>query len=154
MQLNLCNSQWNILVRKQNDRKLSFQPACKCAVTQSCLVFCDPMYYSLPGFSVHGILQARVVEWVAFSPPRGFPDPGIELLFFFCVSCMGMWFFINEPPGDPFFFFFFFNKLYLKMVNMYSKASFNSQMIYYFESNLIYLVSFPVYMIFKNMSKE
>ena len=40
------------------------------------------------------------------------------------------------------------------MVNMYSKASFNSQMIYYFESNLIYLVSFPVYMIFKNMSKE
>ena len=40
------------------------------------------------------------------------------------------------------------------MVSMYSEKSFKSQMIYYFESNLIYLVSFSVYMIFKNMGKE
>ena len=33
-------------------------------VTQSCLTLCDPMDYSLPGFSVHGILQARTLEWV------------------------------------------------------------------------------------------
>ena len=34
---------------------------------QSCLTLCDPMDCSLPGFSVHGILQARALEWVAIS---------------------------------------------------------------------------------------
>ena len=36
-------------------------------VTQSCLTLCDPVDCSLPGSSVHGILQARIVEWVAIS---------------------------------------------------------------------------------------
>ena len=38
-------------------------------VTQSCLTLSDPMDYSLPGSSVHGIFQARVLEWgaIAFS---------------------------------------------------------------------------------------
>ena len=40
-------------------------------VTQSCLTLCDPMDYSLPGSSLHGILQARVLEWVAISFSRG-----------------------------------------------------------------------------------
>ena len=34
---------------------------------QSCLTLCDPIDYSLTGFSVHGILQARTLEWVAIS---------------------------------------------------------------------------------------
>ena len=34
---------------------------------QSCLTLCDPIDSSLPGFSVHGILQARTLEWVAIS---------------------------------------------------------------------------------------
>ena len=34
---------------------------------QSCPTLCDPMNYSPPGFSVHGILQARILEWVAIS---------------------------------------------------------------------------------------
>ena len=34
---------------------------------QSCLTLCDPMECSLPGFSVHGILQARTLRWVAIS---------------------------------------------------------------------------------------
>ena len=34
---------------------------------QSCLTLCDPMDCSLLGFSVHGILQARTLEWVAIS---------------------------------------------------------------------------------------
>ena len=51
----------------------------KCAkLLQSCLTLCDPRDYSLPGFSVHGILQARILEWVAFSSSRDLPDPGIE----------------------------------------------------------------------------
>ena len=38
-------------------------------VAQSCLTLCDPMDYSLPGSSLHGIFQARVLEWdaIAFS---------------------------------------------------------------------------------------
>ena len=36
-------------------------------VTQSCLTLCDPMDYSPVGSSVHGILQARILEWVAIS---------------------------------------------------------------------------------------
>ena len=40
-------------------------------VAQSCLTLCDPMDCSLPGFSVHGILQARKLEWVAIPFSRG-----------------------------------------------------------------------------------
>ena len=36
------------------------------------------MDYSLPGSSVHGISQARILEWVAISFFRDLPDPGIE----------------------------------------------------------------------------
>ena len=41
------------------------------SVAQSCLTLCDPMGYSPPGSSVHGILQARILEWVAMSFNRG-----------------------------------------------------------------------------------
>ena len=40
-------------------------------VTQSCLILCDPMDYSPPGSSVHGTLQARILEWVAMPSSRG-----------------------------------------------------------------------------------
>ena len=36
-------------------------------VTQSCPTLCDPMDYSLPGSSVHGIFQAIVLKWIAIS---------------------------------------------------------------------------------------
>ena len=41
-------------------------------VAQSCLTICDPMDCGLPGSSVHGIFQARVMEWVTISFSRGF----------------------------------------------------------------------------------
>ena len=44
-------------------------------VAQSCPTLCYPMDYSLPGSSLHGILQARVLEWVAISFSRGSPQP-------------------------------------------------------------------------------
>ena len=47
-------------------------------VTQSCLTLCDPMGCSLPGCSVHGILQARILQWVAMPFSRDRPDSGIE----------------------------------------------------------------------------
>ena len=38
----------------------------------------DPMDCSLPGFSVHGISQARILEWVAIFSSRDLPDPRME----------------------------------------------------------------------------
>ena len=43
----------------------------KVLVAQSCLTLCDPMDCSLPGSSVHGILQARILEWVVIPFSRG-----------------------------------------------------------------------------------
>ena len=40
-------------------------------IAQSCLALCDPMDCSLPGSSIHGISQARILEWVAISSSRG-----------------------------------------------------------------------------------
>ena len=44
-------------------------------VTQSCLTLCDPVDYSLPGISIHGILQARIQEWFTISFSRGSSRP-------------------------------------------------------------------------------
>ena len=51
---------------KIDSLKIHFQSE----VTQSCLTLCDPMDCSLPGSSVHGIFQERVLEWVAISVSR------------------------------------------------------------------------------------
>ena len=40
-------------------------------VTQSCPILCSAMDCSLPGSSVHGVLQERILEWVAISFSRG-----------------------------------------------------------------------------------
>ena len=50
----------------------------KVLVVQSCLTLCNPMDCSPPGSSIHGIFQARILEWVAMPSPGGLPDPGIE----------------------------------------------------------------------------
>ena len=52
-----------------------------CAMFQSCLSFCDPMDYNLPGSSVYGLLQARILEWSPWASP-GKNTP-------------------YTPPGDP-----------------------------------------------------
>ena len=46
----------------------------KVKVAQSCPTLCDPK-----DFTVHGILQARILKWVAFPVSRDLPNPGIEL---------------------------------------------------------------------------
>ena len=47
-------------------------------VIQSSSTLCDPMDCGLPGSSVHGILQARILQWVAMSLPGDLPDPGLN----------------------------------------------------------------------------
>ena len=63
-------------------------------VTQSCLTLCDHMDCSPPGFSVHGILQARILEWVAIPFSRGSSWPRDWTL----VSCIELPF---ELQGSP-----------------------------------------------------
>ena len=47
----------------------------KAIATQLCLTLCNPMDYNLPGFSVHGILQAKILAWVVISFSRGSSQP-------------------------------------------------------------------------------
>ena len=60
-----------------------------CLCAQSCLTLGDPLDCSPPGSSVHGILQARILEWVAISSSMGSPWPGDQT----CVSCVAGGFF-------------------------------------------------------------
>ena len=55
---------------------------------QSCLTLCHAMDCSPPGFSVLGILQARLLEWVAISSSRGSSQPGDRTRISY-VSCIG-----------------------------------------------------------------
>ena len=67
---------------------------------QSCLTLCDPMYCSLPGSSIHGVLQARILEGVAIYFSKGSFQPR-DQTFVSCGSCFAGRFFTDEPPGNP-----------------------------------------------------
>ena len=54
---------------------------------QSCLTLCDPMNCSPPGSSIHGIFQARILEWVAISYSRG-SSPPRDRTHVSCSSCV------------------------------------------------------------------
>jgi len=58
------------------------------------------MACSPPVSSVHRILQARVLEWLPFSPPGDLPDPGIKLGSLVSPELAGR-FFTTVPPGKP-----------------------------------------------------
>ena len=59
--------------------------------------FCNSMDYSPPGFFVHGILQARILEWVDISFSRG----SSWSRDWTCIPCLAGGFFASEPPGKP-----------------------------------------------------
>ena len=62
---------WVIGLRAEDLKtEWEFYYSCESEVTQSCPTLCDPMDCSLPGSSIHGILQARILEWVAISFSR------------------------------------------------------------------------------------
>ena len=67
------------------------------SVAQSCLTLCNPMDCSLPGFSVHGIFQVRVPEWVAITFSRGSSQPRDRTR----VPALQADTLPSEPPGKP-----------------------------------------------------
>ena len=60
---------------------------CVCSVAQRCPTICYPLEYSLPGASVHGILQAKILEWFVIPFSRGSSRPRGQTH----VSCIGRW---------------------------------------------------------------
>ena len=66
----------------------NFRMVCCGLVAQSCLTLWDPMDCILPGFSVHGVLQARILERVAISSSRGSFQPRERT----CISCVSEFF--------------------------------------------------------------
>ena len=66
---------------------------------QSCLTLCNPVDHSLPGSSVHGILQARILEWVAIPSSRESSWPR-DWTCVSCVSYSGRWFYTTSTSWE------------------------------------------------------
>ena len=81
---------------------LWFLPVCVHAQSRPCPALCKPMDLSLPDSSVHGILQARILEWLLYPPPGDLPDPdsGIELKSP-ASPALRLDSLPTEPPGKP-----------------------------------------------------
>ena len=108
-----CNASGEHICAKSN--------MCVCLSFQSCLTLCDPMDYSPPDSSLHGVLQGRKLEWVAMPFSRGSSQPGIEPMSLTSPALAGGFFttsartkandqqsqaapkasLIPNPPGDP-----------------------------------------------------
>ena len=68
---------------------------------QSCLALCNPMDCNPPGSSVHGIFQARIVEWLAIPFSRGFSRPR-DWTQVSCIACVFFTVWATmEPPVMP-----------------------------------------------------
>ena len=65
---------------------------------QLCLTLCDPMDCSPPGSSVRGILQARILEWIAIPSPGDLPNSRIELV---SLTSNLHWLVGSLPPAPP-----------------------------------------------------
>ena len=67
---------------------------------QVCLTLCDPMNCSPSGSSAHGILQARILEWVTVPSSSGLSRPRDQTRVS-CISSLAGRSFTTEPPGKP-----------------------------------------------------
>ena len=104
--LEICHSSENICtieINRHYHDLLSYHSQVKLIGTQLCPTLCEPMICSPPGSSVHGIFQARLLEWVAISFSRGSSRPRDRSLvsyitgrFFPDLSQQG------SPPPQPF----------------------------------------------------
>ena len=72
---NEMNNALNLKKKKKNRTISNLESDAEALVVQLCPTLCDPMNCSLPGFSVHGLPQARILEWIVMSFSR------VHLLF-------------------------------------------------------------------------
>ena len=97
-----CFRWWHKIGNRNTNGLFSYVPLgragldakCTCAVCakslHSCPTLCNPMKCSLPGYSVHGILQERILEWAAMPFSRGSSQPR-DWTRISHVSCIGRW---------------------------------------------------------------
>ena len=90
---------FHLLVKTDNcfSPILCFWLVVVCLGAKSHLTLCNTVDCSLPGSSVHGISQAKILEWVLISFSRGSSQTRDQTW----VSCLGGGFFITELPGKP-----------------------------------------------------
>ena len=78
--------------------KINYKDVCMYVkVAQLCPTLCDLMDYSLPGSSVHGTLQSRILKWVAIPFSSRSSQPGDQTQ----VSPLQVNSLLLEPPGKP-----------------------------------------------------
>ena len=89
------------LAQTGNPGREEIHLSCCCSVPQSCPIFCDPMDYGPPDSSVHKIILARILEWVAISLCKGSSQPRDQTCVS-CGSCIDRQIFYHlSHPGNP-----------------------------------------------------
>ena len=89
-----------LICRHSEDIICSYPPSMSVFNSQSFLTLCDPMDDSLPDSSVHGISQARVLEWIAISFSKGSSGPRNRIASLVSPAMAGK-FFTTVPLGKP-----------------------------------------------------
>ena len=107
-----------------------FVCVCVCVCAQSCLILCNPTDYTQPSSSVHGISQARTLEWVAISSSRGSSQPK-DQTHISCSFCIGRQILYHWAIWDP-----------LRMWTMYRLVTFSLDK-YFFSAQLFIQVVIP-----------
>ena len=93
-----CESRVKVLLGGKT--RSIYKSECVCAQSlQLCLTLCDPMGFNPPGFSVHGILQARILAWVAIPSSRGSSQPRGQTRVS-CISCIAGGFFTHRVTWE------------------------------------------------------
>ena len=90
---------WNHVATLENPQNIKHRVVCVCVcvlVIQSCSTLCNPMGYNSLGFSVHGILQVRILEWVTIPFPRGSSQLRDQTQVSLRADSL-----LSEPPGKP-----------------------------------------------------
>ena len=72
-----------------------------CSVTQSCPTLCSPMDCGPPGSSVHGIFQAKVLEWLPLPTPGDLSNRGIKPVFLSSLALAGRLFTTSTTQEAP-----------------------------------------------------
>ena len=83
-------------IKCTHDNEVNACIECMCSVAQSCPTLCGPMDCKHTRLLLHGIFQARILEWVAISCPEDLLDPGIKHT---SLALAGR-FSTTAPPGN------------------------------------------------------
>ena len=121
---------------------------------QLCLTFCDPMNYSPPVSSAHGILQTRILKWVAILFSRGSSRPRDQIHISYSSYIASKFFTAEQAPHK---FLAICNSFLAKgcmNLSFWQMDSMFSQQQYYFGMFLRKFVVFSVYFLWKLCNKE